>query len=89
MWITLLAAGCAHPVEIVSVPAGASVLRGEEALGTTPITLDVASPQSVTARLPGHRDLTVKVRRRDRHVELRLMPEHGGVGTWDPDDVSR
>ena len=72
MWIALFVAGCVHPVEIVSVPTGAAIIRddpaaattGEKAVGTTaavgttPTVLDVSAPITVTARLPGYRDLT-------------------------------
>ena len=52
-----------RPVEVVTTPAGADVLRGEALLGSTPLTLSLPAGESwtLTLQLPDHRDRTVLV----------------------------
>jgi hypothetical protein len=68
--------------------------------GARAIRASLGGYRTVTVRLPLHATttgflvdvLTLRWRRAFggvpyTTVELRLVPEHGGVGTWDPEDV--
>lgn len=65
----LLAVGCAYKVELVSEPLGARVDLPDGTHVFTPeeVQLRVApfKKQTITATAPGHRPLTVDVRRRE------------------------
>lgn len=92
MWLLVLVA-CAHRVTLVSNPPAATIHRDGERVGVTPVEIEVRPfhPAKVVARHPGHRPLTVTVRAglrlRPHTVELRLVEEHAGVGTWAAEDV--
>lgn len=92
MWILLLLA-CAHRVTIVSNPPAATVASEGDTRGVTPLTLTIKPyrPQTVIVRHPGYRPIAITLRRglriHPRTVEVRLVEEHGGVGTWEPEDV--
>lgn len=86
----LVAAGCAHRVALTSAPAGAAVTLGGERVGVTPMELAVhwVGPRVLRVELSGYRPLEVRLGLFPRRaVELRLVREHGGAGTWTPDQV--
>lgn len=87
-----LLAGCPKPVELTTAPAGAFVQQGKRRLGSAPVAVrtGVFRARQVTVKLAGYRTLTFRVTRkmaRAGAVEVRLVPEHGGAGTWAPEDV--
>ena len=55
-----LAPGCAHRVQILSSPTGASVYRDGERIGTTPEFIEIRPLQRarLSVSLPGYRTLT-------------------------------
>jgi hypothetical protein len=83
-----LLAGCAHKVALTSVPAGAVVSLGGKRIGTTPLTVPIRFLGSRAVRIEtvGYRPLDIRVGTA-RQVEVRLVPEHGAAGTWDPSDL--
>ncbi len=83
-------AGCAHRVAVTSDPAGAYVSLGGERVGVTPAELAVpfVGPRVLRVELTGYRPLEVRLAAIPaRSVELRLVPDHGAAGTWEPGDV--
>jgi hypothetical protein len=118
-WLLL---ACAHRVDLVSVPSGATVAWIDRAGRPIPdapevpvpaqLRLTPFGPRRVRVSLPDHRSVDVafspglvswefaadvllvrpgRLRGRTpaRVVEVRLVAEHGGVGTWAPGDVPR
>lgn len=100
LWLALATAplsGCLRHVTIVSDPPGASVTRGGQEIGTTPLQLTVWPvpflAQPVRVGLAGYRGQEVPLgrnlglfRRRTTHRVL-LIKGHGGAGTWTPEDA--
>ena len=85
MLLLLALVACVHPVALKSDPTGAYVSSDGVRVGVTPYILDVKSRQSVTVEMVGYRPLSFWVGPgTPRVVELRLIPEHGGAGTWEP-----
>ena len=83
---------CATKVTLTTVPAGAFVVQGRERLGPAPqvVTRRFLSTRRVTVKLAGYRTVELRVTRamaRAGAVEVRLVPEHGGAGTWTSGDV--
>lgn len=85
--VPLLLAGCAGKVAVTSAPAGAYVSLAGERVGVAPIDVSLPpfGPRVVRVELTGYRPLDVKVGwLPPRAIEARLVPEHGGAGTWEP-----
>jgi hypothetical protein len=89
--------GCMRHVTILSDPAGASVTRRGEEIGTTPLQLNVWPvpflAQPVRVGLAGYRGQEIPLgrnlgllRRHTTHHVL-LISAHGGAGTWTPEDA--
>ena len=99
--------GCAHLVDVTSVPPGVEVRYAGQPVGTAPVTLRVrhVGPRRVEATLVGYRPVQVTLPlsltttrfvgdvllvrplqglgvRFVTTLELRLVKEHGAVGTW-------
>ncbi|MSQ03873.1 MAG: hypothetical protein EXR71_18625 [Myxococcales bacterium] len=89
----LLLIGCIHRVEVTTLPEGAMLYRKQTQLGAAPVTVRIPmfSATEIEARMTGYRTVTSRLRgvgmRTKGKVELRLVPEHGPVGTWEPDAV--
>lgn len=90
----LLPSACAHRVVVATAPAGALVVEGDRRLGVTPVEIRVRPSlraRRVVVELAGYRPMETKLAwrpfRRRSTRELRLVEEHGGVGTWDPEDA--
>jgi hypothetical protein len=87
---TFLATGCAHHVALTSAPAGAYVSLGGERVGVTPLELRVplVGTRALHIEMVGYRplDLTLPATPPSA-IELLLVREHGGAGTWSPDDI--
>lgn len=85
-----LGAGCVHQVVLESHPIGAYVSVGETRVGVTPLDVPIRTfgPHEVTVELVGYRTLPLHFGLiPPRRLEVRLVPEHGGAGTWDPSVV--
>lgn len=90
MRVVLLLAlfACVHPVAVRSDPAGAYVSMDGVRVGVTPYTIEVKRRQSVTVEMVGYRPLSFWVGpATPPAVEVRLIPEHGGAGTWEPTEA--
>lgn len=85
MVVLLVLLGCAHTVTVVANPAGATLRVDGRRVGVSPAEVVVRPfrPVTVSAAHPGYRPLDVRVRAgaRDRTLELRLVEDHGGVGS--------
>lgn len=82
--------GCAHRVALTSSPAGAYVSLGGERVGVTPLELELQpfGPRDLRLELTGYRTFELKIRGKvPPALELRMIREHGGAGTWEPEEV--
>ncbi|MDP2317706.1 MAG: PEGA domain-containing protein [Pseudomonadota bacterium] len=85
-----LGGGCMHKVPLSCDPAGAYVSVAGERVGVAPLDLPVRAfgPRRVTVERTGYRTLEFRLPLLPpRAIEVRLVPEHGGAGTWKPEDV--
>jgi len=94
-----LGSGCVRHVTITSDPLGASVYRGHQALGPTPVDLELVwvplLSQPVRVAVAGYRGVKVPLgrhlgllRHKTTH-EVILIRAHGPSGTWGPDDAGK
>jgi hypothetical protein len=86
--VLLLLVGCAHTVSLTSDPVGAFVTVDGARVGVTPYDVVVRKRGTVTVEMVGYRPISFPVGpRTHRFVDLRLIPEHGGAGTWEPSEA--
>ena len=98
MDVVTVPAGALVQYDAASQPSPTSVLVPFG--GARTIRVSLGGYRTLSAALPAHVTttgfladvLTLRWRRAFGAVpyttlELRLVPEHGGVGTWDPEDV--
>ncbi|MES2643771.1 MAG: PEGA domain-containing protein [Myxococcota bacterium] len=85
-----LGVGCTHRVALLSDPVGAYVTMGETRVGVAPVEIVVPAfgGRVVSVQRTGYRTVELKLPLLPpREVEVRLVPEHGGAGSWDPEDI--
>ena len=86
--LAALGAGCApYRLPVVTHPVGASVSVDTKHVGVAPMDAPVPllGRTDVLVELSGYRPLHARLGLfRPRAIELLLVPEHGGAGTWDP-----
>ena len=95
MILGLLLVGCPYHVDLTASPTAAEVILPSGEIVTTPARVRLRwvpfGHQRVEVRAPDHRTLTVDLHTSEiglRHeVTFLLVPEHGPVGTWDPEEV--
>lgn len=88
--VLALAGGCVHRVTLVSHPAAAYVTVGETRAGVAPVELEVPlfGERRVSVQRSGFRTVDLRLPfLPPREIEVRLVPEHGGAGSWDPEDI--
>ncbi|MDP2305211.1 MAG: hypothetical protein Q8P18_04210 [Pseudomonadota bacterium] len=88
--ILALFSGCAHRVSLVSHPVGAYVTVGETRAGVAPVELEIPAfgGRRVSIQRTDYRPLDLRLPLLPpREVEVRLVREHGGAGSWDPEDI--
>jgi len=86
--IAAIAPGClVHRLPIIAAPVGASVSVNGTRVGVAPMDAPVplVGPTILLLELSGYRPVPVRLGFfRPHGVEVLLVPEHGGAGTWDP-----
>lgn len=88
--IVTVSAGCARRVSLVSHPVGAYVTVGEARAGVAPVDLDLPTigGRRVSVQRTDYRTLDLRLPLfPPRAIEVRLVREHGGAGSWEPEDV--
>lgn len=86
----VLGMGCRGHVTLVAHPVGAYVTAGKTRVGVAPVDLPVPliGGRRATVERTGYRTVNLRLTMvPPRKIEVRLVPEHGGAGTWDPDDI--